>query len=102
MEFLKSKQTRLKEALSTLEKGDTHAAISKLTELASDKYAEAEYWLGDINEFKLGMVPEAAKWYLRASFIAPSTASAPLFEQKTLSYPVESQSSLASFSCCSI
>lgn len=61
--FMKSKETRLKDALKIIDKGDIKAGISKLSELARAKYIEAEYCLGYATQFKLENFEEAATWY---------------------------------------
>lgn len=61
--FKKSPQRRLEEALKKLESGDVKKALSELSDLAGNKYPEAEFWLGNINEFGFKNLPEAVKWY---------------------------------------
>jgi TPR repeat protein len=61
--FMKSKETRLKDALQIIDQGDTKAGITKLTKLAKAKYIDAEYCLGYASEFKLQNFEEAAAWY---------------------------------------
>jgi TPR repeat protein len=61
--FRKSKETRLKDALQMIDRGDIKSGKSKLTELANTKYVEAEYCLGYATEFKLENFEEAAAWY---------------------------------------
>lgn len=63
----KSPDDKLKEALKYLEAGNLDKSISRLLDLAKENHAEAEYWLGDINEFTLKNLPEAANWYKRAA-----------------------------------
>jgi len=53
----------IKKALKKLEDGCVEECLSKLRELADKGSAEAEYWLGDVNEFILKDDVTAAKWY---------------------------------------
>jgi TPR repeat protein len=62
-EFMKSKETRLKDAMKTIDKGDIKEGIILLTKLTKAQYIEAEYCLGYAIEFKLENFEEAAKWY---------------------------------------
>jgi len=65
--FKSSKQKRLEKALNSLQNGDSKLAMTELINLAKEEYADAEYWLGDINEFVFKNLEEAALWYRRAA-----------------------------------
>jgi TPR repeat protein len=57
------KERRLNEAVAALQNGDVKGGTQTITLLALEGYPEAEYTLGDINEFGFRNLPEAAKWY---------------------------------------
>ena len=54
---------QLKNAFNTLEKGDIKRGMDMIMKLAVKGYPEAEYCLGDIYEFQIKNLQEAAKWY---------------------------------------
>ena len=61
------KKTRLNDGLNKLKAGDIKLGMVILYRLGMEDYPEAEYWLGDINEFNLNNFAEAAKWYAFAA-----------------------------------
>lgn len=61
--FKESKEKQLSKAFKSFEQGRIKEGMDSLFKLALDGYPEAEYWLGDIYEFKIEDYDEAAKWY---------------------------------------